>query len=147
MKKIKRFNENHDMFNDEYKFTSEMDKSNVETDYKQMGIKDIDWVDVMSCKVFWDYELNDDNDGIYGIDPSIFAVSLTLDIFTYNEEKDMDDDKEYDFEFTQDNTDIEVISKNYDNEQKLPFYPRSVEIVKISQTEEEKSKLIINYYE
>jgi hypothetical protein len=145
--RLKKFNERYDLLTDEYDCMTELQKINVEIDNKQIEKEDVDWVDILSCKVYWKHELDENKYGIDGIDAFIVKVQITLDVFTYNEEKDMDDNEEIDFEFDFQNADFDVETRNYDNEQKLPFYPRSLEVVKLNGTKEDKAKIKINFYE
>jgi len=143
--KVKRFNEKYDPFSDEYTFMTEMHKSEVEIDYKEINLEDVDWIDVTSCSIYWNYELDENRGGIDGIIPSVVKITLAIEVFTYNEETEMDDDEEMEFEFTIDNAEFEIKSRDYDGREILPFYPRSVEFGKLDVTKESKTDIIINY--
>jgi len=138
--RLKSFNEKY-YHDKDYHFITEVD--DVGFEQKHLGIEDVDWIDVITCKVYWKYDLDYNEGGIDGILPSVMKIGILVEVYTYNEETDFDDMEEKEFEFSWDKDEFDEKSRDYDGRQILPFYPRSIEVGRI----EEKTKVTIHFDE
>jgi hypothetical protein len=110
---------------DDYKFITKVNDYHIE--YHMLNdVKDIEYIEINDCKVYWDYELNTASWGINYILPKISKITLTAKIFIYNKEKDLD--KSFKREFLYDIMNSDIYTESENNNQIMPYSPTFISL-------------------
>lgn len=137
--KIKRFNDLNESY-DNNEMTTEIDKSDVYINDNILSIvdkslkdKQIDYIDINTCKVYWIVNIDINNRGIDGFIPSIKSIKINADVTIF---KEYDSDETYtetmDFIFDDENSEFIIDDKKYVDDyekQTLPYSPNEINII------------------
>ena len=107
------------------------------------GVEDIEYIELNNCTIYWNYELNTASWGINYIMPRINKISVTAEVFIFNEEKELDESFEKEFLYDIMNSDIDTESE--DNDQKLPFAPNQISFSHLEISEDNKPQILITF--
>ena len=104
-------------------------------------IKDVEYIEIIECKIYWNYDLSTASWGINYIMPRINKIYAEVEVFVYNEEKGLDDSIKRDFTYDIMNSDIDTTIE--DDIQKLPFAPREINFSHVEIGEDNKPQIQI----
>jgi len=160
MKRIKRFNQLNEAetlkdkmtpksdeqvsaalkkLHEDYVFKTSINDCTIE-DHILIDIEDVEYIEIKSCVVFWNYELQTSTSGIDYIAPRISKIDISVEVFIYNEDKKLEKQIERDFTYDIMNSEIDY---NYEGDQKLPFAPHEIYIEQLETIGDKKPNITL----
>jgi len=103
-------------------------------------VEDIEYIEIKSCVVFWNYNLDISTSGIDYIGTKISKIEITVEAFVYNEEKKLEKQIERDFTYDIMKSNIDC---DYGGEQKLPFAPHEIYFDQLESSDGKKPNVSI----
>lgn len=124
---------------------TELSKSEINIDDEKTfsDLKDVEWVDVNKCEIYWDYELVVKRYGIDSIIPVIKKIELMVTVYVYDQEKDMEEGIDKEFSYNVMNSDIETENEN--GLVTIPYYPTEIDISHLETSEKNKTKIEVKF--